>query len=41
MEELNMSFKEDIDEVMNGTALDEIIEALITEDQLSRLSELE
>ncbi len=30
-----------IDEVMNGTALDEIIEALITEDQLSRLSELD
>ena len=30
-----------IDEVMNGTALDEIIEALITEDRLSRLSELD
>ncbi|MBO4644480.1 MAG: peptide chain release factor 1 [Alphaproteobacteria bacterium] len=30
-----------IDEVMNGTALNEIIEALIAEDQLSRLSELE
>lgn len=30
-----------IDDVMNGTALDEIIEALITEDQLARLSELE
>ena len=30
-----------IDEVMNGAALDEIIEALITEDRLSRLSELD
>lgn len=30
-----------IDDVMNGTALDEIIESLITEDQLARLSELE
>lgn len=30
-----------IDDVMNGTALDEVIEALITEDQLARLSELE
>ena len=30
-----------IDEVMNGTALGEIIDALLTEDQLSRLSELE
>lgn len=30
-----------IDQVMNGTALGEIIDALITEDQLSRLSELE
>lgn len=30
-----------IDQVMNGTALGEIIDALITEDQLARLSELE
>ena len=30
-----------IDEVMDGTALGEIIDALLTEDQLSRLSELE
>lgn len=30
-----------IDEVMNGTALGEIVDALLTEDQLSRLSELE
>lgn len=30
-----------IDAVMNGAALDEIIEALITEDRLSRLSELD
>jgi len=30
-----------IDQVMNGVALDEIIEALITEDQLNRLAEIE
>lgn len=30
-----------IDQVMNGTALGEIIDALVTEDQLARLSELE
>lgn len=30
-----------IDEVMNGTALGEIIDSLLAEDQLSRLSELE
>lgn len=30
-----------IDQVMNGTALGEIIEALITEDQLSQLAEIE